>query len=71
MDIFINKKVWNTFTDEQRKEYQKEVFDYYRSNGFPFYPTTKKFRDNEFKKLRSFRGDILIDKKLKHLVADC
>ena len=50
MDIFINKKVWNTFTDEQRKEYQKEVFDYYRSNGFPFYPTTKKFRDNEFKK---------------------
>ena len=65
MDIFINKKVWNTFTDEQRKEYQKEVFDYYRSNGFPFYPTTKKFRDNEFKKLRSFRGDILIDKKLK------
>ncbi len=65
MDIFINKKVWNTFTDEQRKEYQKEVFDYYRSNGFPFYPTTKKFRDNEFKKLRSFCGDILIDKKLK------
>lgn len=65
MDIFINKKVWNTFDDVQKEEYQKEVFNYYRSNGFPFYPTNQHFRDNEFKKLMNFNGEILIDKKLK------
>ena len=48
MDIFINKKVWNTFDDVQKIEYQKEVFDYYRSNGFPFYPTNQHFKWRNF-----------------------
>ena len=65
MKIFINKKIWNTFNEEQTKQYQKEVFEYYRVHGFPYYSTDKQFRDKEFKKLINYTEDVLIDKKLK------
>lgn len=65
MDIFINKKIWKTFSEEQTKQYVEETFNYYRKHGFPYYPTDKKTRDNNFKKFMEYKEPVLIDKKLK------
>lgn len=50
MDIFINKKIWNTFTEEELKDYEQQCFDYYRNKGFPYFPTDMKYREAELKK---------------------
>ena len=41
MDIFINNKVWNTFTPEEMENYKEEVFRYYREKGFPYFDLTQ------------------------------
>jgi hypothetical protein len=60
-DIFINEKVWNNFTDEQTEEYVEAVFQYYRKNGFPYYPTDLEYRQKEFKKLQSYDIDKVLE----------
>lgn len=65
MDIFINKKIWRQFTDEQTKEYVNNVFKYYRQHGFPYYPTDKITRDKNFDKFITYNGVVLENKKLK------
>lgn len=54
-DIFITKKEWTLFTEEQTNEYVQKVFNYYRNvRGFPYFPSDEQYRRNEFKKLVSF-----------------
>lgn len=65
MDIFVNKKVWESFTEEEYQCYINEVFTYYRSHGFPYYPTDKSYRDKEFNRLNKYNDNVLIDKALK------
>lgn len=54
MDIFISRKTWQTFSEEETEEYVKAVFDYYRERGFPYYPTDEDWRRKEYDKLRRF-----------------
>ena len=53
-NLFINKKTWQSFTEAEMEEYVNSVFSYYRANGFPYFPTDKKTRDNEFRKLMNY-----------------
>ena len=65
--IKINKKIWNTYSELQMKEFIEEVFRYYRNKGFPYYSTDRKFRDKEFNKLKNFdlsRIKKVIDNKI-------
>ena len=65
VDLFINKKEWRSYSTKQLEEYKKNLFDYYRSIGFPFFPTDNNYRNTGFKKLKSFdyttiiNGDII------------
>jgi len=54
MNIKINKKIWNTFSKVKFDEYRNMVFKHYRKVGFPYYDTTKAYRNNEFKKIKSY-----------------
>lgn len=50
MDIFLNKKQWNQFSEKELYQYIDEVFNYYRKKGFPYFPTDEVFRKKEFEK---------------------
>lgn len=52
--IYINKKKWSTFSDEEMAEYQQQVFDHFTAAGFPYYPTDTDWRYNEMRKLRAY-----------------
>ena len=43
----------------------KEVHDDWKKRGFPYYPTSRIWRDNIFLQLVNFRRDTLIDRKNK------
>ena len=43
----------------------QEVHDTWKTRGFPYYPTNKKWRDEIFNQLVNFRRDTLIDRKNK------
>ena len=43
----------------------KEVHDDWKKRGFPYYPTSRIWRDNIFQQLVNFRRDTLIDRKNK------
>lgn len=47
MDLFLNKKQWVTFNNEQLNTYIQDVFKYYRENGFPYFNSSEKYRLNE------------------------
>jgi hypothetical protein len=65
-EIFINKKQWKEFDAQQMQELQNKVFQYYRENGFPYYPQDKIFRDKEFNKLNKYNCDLVLkDNKLQ------
>lgn len=60
-NLFINKKVWNKFTNDEHKEYVEAVYNHYRKNGFPYFPTDKNYRIKEYKKLRNYDFKKCID----------
>lgn len=63
MEIFINKKIWKSFTQEQAEEYADLVFRYYREHGFPYYPTDIKWRQAEFRKLKKYDCSMVLENK--------
>lgn len=65
MDIFINKKLWETFSTEEMNEYKEQVFKHYRSNGFPYYSTDDISRQKEFQKLVKYDFHKVIDAENK------
>ena len=42
-----------------------EVHDYCKEKGFPKYPTDKKWRDNAFNQLVSFKRELIVDRQRK------
>ena len=42
-----------------------EVHDYWKEKGFPKYPTNKKWRDNAFNQLVSFKRELIVDRQRK------
>ena len=50
-DIFVNKSHWVNFNENQLNDFAEKIFQYYRSNGFPFYNTDFDYRKKELWKL--------------------
>ena len=53
-DIFVNKVHWENFNQNQLNEFAQQIFEYYRSTGFPFYNTDFDYRKKEFWKLLDY-----------------
>ena len=58
-ELFINKKIWSTFTEVEMENYVDKVFNYYRSKGFPYFNTDQEYRDKEFAKLMGYDDSFL------------
>lgn len=50
-DIFVNERHWKNMTDDELNEFANLIFNYYRQEGFPYYPTDKESRQKDFNKL--------------------
>lgn len=64
-EIFINKKVWSTFSAEEKDQYMEKVFQYYRKNGFPYFPTSSEYRKKELDMLTRYDYKKCIDEPNK------
>jgi 16S rRNA G966 N2-methylase RsmD len=53
-NLFINKKVWKTFSEDEMENYINKVFNYYKENGFPYLPTDHQWRIKELNKLLKY-----------------
>lgn len=58
-NIFINNKIWNTFTESELEDYVEQVFQYYRTKGFPFFDMSLPDRYLQFIKLRNYDPSVL------------
>ena len=59
-ELFITKKVWLQFTEEEMNDYVEKVFIHYRANGFPYYNLSEEKIVKEFKRLKDFDTNTLI-----------
>lgn len=50
----INKKQWESLPESEQEQFVKFVFDSYRKTGFPYLPTNKSWRHNEYAKLKRY-----------------
>jgi len=39
--LFINKKIWNNFSEDEMINYKSNLYSYYRTYGFPFFELTE------------------------------
>lgn len=69
-DIFINKKVWQNFSESEIDNFVQQCFVHYREHGFPFYDLSDEQISNEFKKLKNFDTNTIIleNDKLKQVM---
>jgi hypothetical protein len=68
LNIFKNKKEWNTFNPSEMEIYKQDIFNHYRQNGFPFFPTDFVWRQKEYEKMQKYDFKKCIDytnKKIK------
>lgn len=64
-NLFINKKVWSEFSDDEMRSYQGDLFRYYQNEGFPFFPTDHKWRQKEYQKFLNYDYNRIIDHDTK------
>lgn len=64
-EIFINKKKWKTFSEEEAEQYVEKVFSHYRQAGFPYFPTDNEFRMKEVNSLMNYDIHRCIDEENK------
>lgn len=57
----INEVQWRNKSPEELEMFAKEIFDYYRQKGFPYYNTDWREREKEFFKLKQFNYASLWD----------
>lgn len=62
--MFPNRTQWKSFSQEEIDQLVEDVFNHYRLNGFPYFPTGQAFRDNEFRKLIDYDGELLSGKDI-------
>jgi 16S rRNA G966 N2-methylase RsmD len=60
-ELELNKKQWQMMSDEELMAYKKQVFEYYRETGFPYFSTDYLFRTKEFQKFIGFNDDNIIE----------
>lgn len=59
-NVFLNEAYWRGMNDNELIEYCGRIFDYYRQEGFPYYPTDMEYRRKEFEKLKKYDRSSLI-----------
>lgn len=57
----INEIYWRNMTSDEQEEFALMIFTYYRTHGFPYYPTDAETRQKEFDKLKKFDFNTLWD----------
>jgi hypothetical protein len=53
-EIFVNEKYWRSMSANELELFVDKIFQYYRENGFPYYPTDYETRKKEFDTLYKF-----------------
>ena len=53
-EIFLNEAYWREMSTKELDEYAYLIYNYYRQEGFPYYPTDKESRDKDFQKLLKY-----------------
>ena len=65
-EIFVNESHWRNMSNDELNVFVKNIFNYYRENGFPYYPTDMKTREKDFKKLKAYdRSNLFEDDIIK------
>lgn len=65
-EVFVNEKHWKNMNEIQLEDFTKLIFNYYRQEGFPYYPTDNEIRNKEFQKLINYdRTNLFQDKIIK------
>ena len=58
--LFVNKKVWKGFTDEELEEYKLKLFNFYKQHGFPYFDMTDEQCSRVVDNLLNFDSDRII-----------
>ena len=58
--LFVNKKVWKAFTDEELEEYKLKLFNFYKQHGFPYFDMTDEQCSRVVDNLLNFDSDRII-----------
>jgi len=53
-EVFVNERYWRNMNETQLEDFAKLIFDYYRQEGFPYYPTDMESRRKDFDKLINY-----------------
>jgi len=53
-DIFVNEVHWRNMDTYDQYQFAVKIFDYYRQEGFPYYPTDMESRQKDFNKLLKY-----------------
>lgn len=68
-ELSLNKKEWKAMSNKELTNYKNKIFDFYRDNGFPYYPTDDKYKKVQFARLKKTNFDeIGEDKFLKQFM---
>ena len=60
-DIFVNEKYWRSMNEIELSEFINRIFEYYREEGFPYYPTDAESRQKDFNTLKNFDYKTLLE----------
>lgn len=60
-ELSINKKIWNSFSEEETNSFVTRVFNHYKNNGFPYFPTDNDWRMKELNKTKKYDFKSLIE----------
>jgi len=68
--LYINKKVWNKFSDQEMERFVKDVFDNYRDSSFPYFNLSPEDVEKGVKKMLEFDTSTLTlkDNTLKQVM---
>jgi hypothetical protein len=53
-EIFVNKKVWESYDPDTFEKFKQAIFDHYRATGYPQYRLTDEKKRKELQKLAAF-----------------
>lgn len=59
--VFVNERHWREMNGDELQDFAKLVFDYYRQEGFPYYPTDMESRQKDFDKLMAYDRSQMIE----------
>ena len=65
-EIFVNESHWRNMNDIEVENFVHKIFDYYRQEGFPYYPTDMATRQKDFDSLVKYdRSNLFQDDIVK------